>query len=693
MFTATLYNNTGFNALNVPDKPSLLETAASSKKAVPTMDILQLYFNTKITIKAFEPDVMNSDYLKLTRSAEGNTPAMDAYYVISGYTMTSGDTIELSVFMDPFLTAGGIDNIDFLDGTTSRHHTSDNYINKYTEDDPLLVPTYPIQVKDMRLLFTTLANSEYAQVDGRCPYILVAVTSMPVGWQSAQDGDIGVRLNIPNTDYTETDQAGNTVYCTYNKAVPISTGSTYGTGGSFAVHSNYGWPNLPENINPIAGQFISMAATEQAVQKLKGYLANLAANGMLNLVQSVYYVPRRWLDKEYGSTSGGSQQTWGNDVVLVPNNGYVRGFYDYDELNADFVYMGMEDIGTGDDKIHNSRALSGKYNSLLFMSTASGDSRNYNPEELAFNRDAIGEFINPGDIHNVKIPVRGWSDVRPAGGVKFQVATAGSVKTYKQGDEYITRFEDYNNDIIKGGSWSKASLAYNSADNYNINKALFDMQQQAADLKADMESMSGISKEAAWTHTAVSGIPLIGAVYNAVAGSIGAVVDDITALKYSSYMNSDGSIDYGSAITSGDDRLSILANREVEKKAELAQFNAQNISTPKFVGNAESDYDPDFNALVVYKMMPHPEDIKKFDRILNQFGYKVSDVMDKSFLSNRRYYNYIETRGVSIKCDSIPKSVRDSLADAFNGGLRIWHRKPDVTLYDKYNPIVTNGGN
>ena len=686
MFTATLYNNTGFNVLNVPDKPSLLNTAASSTKNVPAMDILQLYFNTTITIKAFETDVMQADYLKLTRDAEGNVPAMSAYYVIDGYNLTSYDTVELSVIMEPFLTAGGIDEVDFLDGIATRHHTDDNYINKYTEDDPLLVPTYPIEVKNMHYLFHDVAD---AIVDNRPHFIMVCITSMPVGWRSAQDADIGVRLNIPNTDYTETDGNGNTVYCTYNKAVDIGA---HGTGGSFAVKSKFGYPVNPENCNPIDAQYITMISSNIGAQRMKTYLANLAANGLQGLIQALYYVPRKWMDIEYGGQGGGSASDWSGGFIQVADNGFVRPITLEDELESSFVYYNIDDIGTGDDDIHNARALTGKYNCLVYMSTATGDVKSYNPEELAFNRDAIGEWINPGDLNNVEFPVRGWSDVRPAGGVKFQVATSGSVKTYKQGDEYITRFEEYNNDVINGGTWSKASLAYVSADNYNINKAVFDSQQRLANSKADQQYNEGMSTADAIRHNGLlANFNPQGDIAPILASVAESTIDAYREKKYATYFDANGNLDMAGAKTSKDARIQALYNRELEKQAELEQFTAQNIATPKFTGTPECDYDPDFNSLVVFKLAPNDKDIKKFDRILTQFGYKATDVMQKSFMSNRKNFNYIEGSGITIKCDTVPKSVRDALADAFNGGIRIWHRKPDPALYDKYNPIQTGG--
>ena len=130
--------NTGFNAVNVPDKESTLESSAKSYKDFPAIDCLQRYFLSTISIRAFEDDIINGDYIKLW---DENDPKKFAFYAMSGYTMTSGDTIDLNIIMDPLLTCGGVDNIDFLDGITSRRHLS-RYDVPPIEDDPYLVPTH-----------------------------------------------------------------------------------------------------------------------------------------------------------------------------------------------------------------------------------------------------------------------------------------------------------------------------------------------------------------------------------------------------------------------------------------------------------------------------------------------------------------------------------------------------------------------
>ena len=98
MWYVKMYMNTGFNLINVPDSPSLLEQKTSKKFGV--IDCLQRYFLPSITIRATEDQVIHGDFLKLY---DVDDPDKYAYYVINSYTMTSGDTVTLDVTMEPLL--------------------------------------------------------------------------------------------------------------------------------------------------------------------------------------------------------------------------------------------------------------------------------------------------------------------------------------------------------------------------------------------------------------------------------------------------------------------------------------------------------------------------------------------------------------------------------------------------------------
>lgn len=146
MFSCRLYYNTGFDAINVPASESVLNTVASNYREFGPMDIHQSDFQPVIKIRCpnGEQDVIGADYLMLSHEIEQGT--IKTFYSIQDYTMTSPDVAVLSVTMDSFLTMGGVDAVHFTDGMTVRHHVENDVFGKYCEDDPLLVPSQPLQL-------------------------------------------------------------------------------------------------------------------------------------------------------------------------------------------------------------------------------------------------------------------------------------------------------------------------------------------------------------------------------------------------------------------------------------------------------------------------------------------------------------------------------------------------------------------
>lgn len=137
-YACRLYQNTGFNAVNIPGTPTLLESCA--RFDVNAVEIMQNRFLQKIRVRATWDQVKNCDYIRL------GTINPD-YYFISSIAMLATDVAELSVLYDYVTTAGGPANLQILDGITSRVHVTDDSFGKYCEADPLTAPSQPLQVQ------------------------------------------------------------------------------------------------------------------------------------------------------------------------------------------------------------------------------------------------------------------------------------------------------------------------------------------------------------------------------------------------------------------------------------------------------------------------------------------------------------------------------------------------------------------
>ena len=138
-YKVTLFLNSGFNAVNIPDSVATLNASAAHVEVDP-VEILQNRFLAKVRINAEWGTVKDCDYCKI-----GNF-----YYSVSSVNMLSESTAELSLNPDFILSAGGTKEgnatFQILDGVTERQTVSEDNFGEYTDDDPLTTPQRPLRL-------------------------------------------------------------------------------------------------------------------------------------------------------------------------------------------------------------------------------------------------------------------------------------------------------------------------------------------------------------------------------------------------------------------------------------------------------------------------------------------------------------------------------------------------------------------
>lgn len=109
-YNVQLYKNSGFNTINRPASISVLQDATS----IMTQAIFdwQDLDKSSIKISAEFDDICDVDYCRIDNK----------YYIVTSIKMTSAKTAELSLMMDPILTAGGIEELTAISGWCLRHH-------------------------------------------------------------------------------------------------------------------------------------------------------------------------------------------------------------------------------------------------------------------------------------------------------------------------------------------------------------------------------------------------------------------------------------------------------------------------------------------------------------------------------------------------------------------------------------------
>lgn len=719
MWQARLYYDTGFNSINVPDSEATLVKASGNIRTFSTMDILQRYFLSKVTIRAFEDDVINADYLKIY---DENNENKYAFYSINGYNMTSGDVVDLAVVMDPLLSCGGIENIDFLDGMTRRHHVSDDEFGAYQEEDPLLIP-----VK----IYCTQAGGYGDETDDM---IMIAVSNYEIYQNSTIICNNNRHLQFISdgkNGYTVTSQQ-NSDNDDYND-IPIfkmEPKHLSNSGTTMLIDTPFGF-KIGEKINNSYGDVYHIfkcknryyPTISESLPKFINQVNRLIEYGRSDIIKSIYLVPHRLLQSqgygEYGNVMG--EWTYADiregdlssseegpfgvitcnlrtliefdndyDPTIYPMRKYNSAVYtnlmyvDQDPYNDTHGSGGGSDFYKGVD-IHNKRVFYGKHFSYTFTSPTSGEKCTINPELLS-ERPVIDGLAAPQrNLPCITFTV----DVRENGKPTYYIYTNGdSDVSIKVTDSNSIRYKKLPKYKINGSAWPTMSISTIAARNYKINKDNYIFNAEASALQSATQMYHDLSPTGDST--------LLTAVPNGLKelnNNLRLTYDDDSLIG--AYVGAQSRMGFATPILNspliesaakGNSLALNIANREIEKAAEREKFITANLPQVEVISKSSGDGIVVPNGLLIYRNYIDAEDAKKFDRILNQFGYKITEPMKKEFLGNRLGYNYVEVSGASVIAKNVPKSVRKDLANLFSTGVRIWHKKPDYD-YSKLNGV------
>lgn len=709
MWRARLYYDTGFNSINVPDSEATLVRSSGDIRTFSTMDILQRYFLSKITIRAFEDDVINADYLKIY---DENNESKYAFYSINGYTMTSGDVVDLAVVMDPLLCCGGIENIDFSDGMTRRHHVSIDPYGYYQEDDPLLIPTK---------LYCAQAGG-YGDITD--DMVIIAVSNYEIYNTSKIICNQNRHLNIisdGNDGWTVSSQQSEghddrndaPIFKIEPKLLPK-------IGTELETYTPFGIKKIQAKPISAYGEVYHIFNCSRAeynthtdpLGEFMDKVNELIEYGRSNIIKSIYLVPLRiCVSQGYnGSPSDATQGDWVSakennadgpyrkithnllSHITFENSRQYGSYRDpFDASYTKLMYIDQDyDNGDGDsdlygeDEIYNKRVFYGKHFAYTFISPTSGEKCTINPELLS-DHPEVDAVNKPQD----NLPYISFTvDIRENGKPTFYIYTHGddnvTLPETPSTSKVYRRVPKYK---INGSTWPNMSISTIAARNYAINSNNYQFNAEASGVKSVMQMYHDINP--------VGDSTLVGYIPSYIATGLGYTkpVDErynLSKYAYDQYFDGYTAPTLTSNVisdaASGNTLALNVANREIEKASEREQFITANLPQVEIISKSSGDGVVVPNGLLIYRYYIDPGDAKKFDRILNQFGYKITEPMKKEFLGNRLGYNYVEVSGASVIAKNVPKSVRNDLANLFSTGVRIWHMKPDYNYY-KENPV------
>ena len=584
--------------------------------------------------------------------------------------MTSGDTIDISITMDPLLTCGGVNNIDFLDGVVSRRTVADKgllYYDSYEyEDDPYLVP---------RRLVQSMVG-EYFGPGEEVSKSELAKTSLVIKscYDLAAHGEIQIKSDTTALAVSETSLSGqwlgspvideqtgeeSTVYFDdyYDGGFHSDEDYNLKDGSLYTVLANHAGMN---------GRYDNRDQFMQNLKKLVGY-------GRTDIIQNAYLVPSIYAEKFI--------HAYGVHVIRFVDPIYISSDAGRPSIETKELQTSIRDAYKDKYEPFNERALYGKHFAFTFIARGSGEKVTINPEMIATNTGSI--------YPKICLTV----DVRPNGGVTFYIG----VKSGGRGLDQNSAFSNTHlpSVSLKSAPWPTMAITTLATQGVELNAKKFAENTWLSDLKTETEAWFSVNSPT--QKSSISGIMPHAILSSADRNNllVNAITDTEKAEVFGSTGKS-GLLNLASSAANGNEYSKMFLERNMDRAREKTEFLQANIPQVQVLSSGSTDDVTIFgHSVVVYRSLIGVEDLKRFDRILNQFGWKVTEPIEKIFVtgcggtSNKPTvkYSYIEASGVSVKCDTVPKSVREDLANVLSGGLRIWHTNPKNVKYTDKNEL------
>lgn len=695
MYRVKLYYNTGFNTVNVPDKPSLLDQFTSEE--FPALDILQHLFLSNVKIKARWDEVIEADYLMLYNDSDSRKVA---YYSIQSISMRAVDTAMLNITIDSWLTAGGLDNVTPTDGMTVRHHVAleDDLFGAYCEDDDMLVPSEPLE-------FYTAEGGKEILSGTIGPnwgpyYYMYNFREAKPGRQQGSMYLVASTVNLSNMDTVELNSQVEDNYASFVVPKPIHAeyAVEIGVPSQMSVCSIPGLKLVPQgdtggHNSGITFRWFTDASCQYYGKNwtsVKESMSNLRGIGLENCIISSYSVPYEWLGDGMFAPSD-------QHIALINSDGackYLCGTTKVLSVNGagnKYLY---------DTTIKNKRVLYGKYNAYKIIALGTGASNEYLPEDLIPNPEDVSSTA--GDA-NTQPYIVGMSDPRPEGCPMYNmVALRNKHLPVLEGTivaEMDMKANTYNpyDGAINGAPWIKEPIIFEGKSGGAIEAVQYQHQQLVNDTIAMMQPFDmSVDALTAGRSAAKLANPLTYLnpfEWSEIGDSIKSYVqatdkpfltqgyyEKLTGQSVGNMLNTSFDANTEAAIM-GSSVASTAYKRQLAKEQETLQYTlSTSIAAPTIAfPRVQNLQDFNSNGLFVGRYRPTENDRKKFDEVLNRFGYRITEVFNKNHMQNRSKFNYVQVAGAHFVAGTkvqIPKTIYEDISNMFNVGIRIWHTRP-----------------
>ena len=659
-YLVRLFYNTGFNSINVPDSPTLLQSF--TYKDFPAIDLLQVRELDSVTLRATYEDVKNADYACI----QNQSVLTDVTYFAvdgGGIRMSSPDVAVIPLTIDYLTTAGGVSSLEILDGITERHHvaTADDTFGAYAEEDPYLVASKPLEIVDAGV-FPARTGNEITLVESMSSLTEMGVNVDEPRAKKCVQYDTGLEV----ASVTIPDPASLVATHAFTGDQPLEPLSWGGFTTYSMMTKGYNETAATKKSVKAAGSALYVFKNDDNAVSGKGINA-LRAIGCESAILNAYNIPTEYLETLQGTTN---PDCYDDKTILADGSAgpTVAG-----EHVKEIVGLGDTNVSIGnttpfvyDNTVKNKRVLYGELNKYGICSTANGNMALFRPEEI----------YHAGDTQPT---LEIYADPRPSGCPYFRFK-------YLNGND-----KNVFMNCITGAIWQRAPLVYTDKSGSMLDEIKLNASQAIARAGFDMGGLSKGTGDLMNLGTQLMGggigvTPLKGGKMDV--NFSGMKGNDLTSDLLAYGMSNAARNFQGASKAQANyiyTALSPYGRRKWDFQNELAMQNldlgmsqvvAPTVSFPR----ADGIRDYVGNSCYVFRYRPQATDLAKMDKILTMYGYKDTTPFVLAHLTNRAKFNFIKASGVSVKT-SMPKWINDGISMMFLGGLRIWHVAPNNTCY------------
>lgn len=667
-YNVRCYYNTGFNAVNIPSSPDVLKQF--TPHTFPALEVLQDLGLSEIKIKATWRQAQEIDYICLYTPTEIEGQVEKAvYYIVTGIPeMVATDVAKLPVVCDYYNTAGGINYIDILDGITSRvtvskdipktgwnPTSSEDYL--YGED-PLLAPSGPLNlVTKWERVYST---DYHSYIETTLDLVQTDLTNIgKVYYETEAEGVTSGQTVTPRV----------TVSDLTTTLVDAKLGNTTGT----YINPETRIYRLDDETNGWAGD-PDATARESIGAGIATARSLRVEDAILNKV--IIPVDAVEVTKEYQNWSrtykdGTTKRRTDQKITYMKGVAKKAAV----EFNSDYSEYGIT--------IHNNRLLYGSYTPIGMMTTAG------NKVELNMEQVSVG---------NGTVNIRSYTDPSLGGCPYYMFERTDISPRTTIGDDEVGMFSQ----AVSGLTWKQAPLKFSETKGSLLNAIELRNSRMMADTSAAnfvrsndyaqsvnalntlMSSVGSVTSMNSGAMNAINdrSLSVLG-MNRGVAGAIGGNAQGLVGSMTQGFVN-----DIGLDVQRQNAEASYLA----AKGAELTQYAVtQNVFVPeiKFPYNSTFFRDLFGEGILLYRYKYSKADVKRIDKLLTMYGYKVTKQLEKKDFTSRQYFNYIECSSLSVQAKGNYNTiaVSDGISKQLQVGTRLWHVKPDSSHYTN-NPIV-----